>query len=231
MIHMHKLRVLGLAFVAVIAFSAVVASAASALEFKAEKYPVTVHGTGSGIGEKFVTEAGAVECEVSHFHGVQTEAEHIANPSTLTVHPEYTGCKAFGFLGATITTTGCNYLFHVASKTSVDNYALKVDVECSAGSSIKIVASTCSAEVKAQTGLSSVNVLDTTTASPKRDVDVTPAVKGIAYTVTNDGFLCPFNGTGAKTGGEYSVESGKSITITGQNPSNAAEKIGIEVLG
>ena len=225
----RKLRILGLAFVAVLASSALVASAAQAVPtFEAESFPVTIHGTNTIEKEKFTTEAGTVEC-FSSFHGEITKTQHEKEPSTLTAHPTYTECRAFGFLSATVTTTGCNYVFHATEKTSLDNYKAHVDVVCEAGKSIKIVASTCSAEVKGQTGLTTAAIKDDTTATPKKDTTVTPNVAGIAYTVTNDGFLCPFNGTGAKTGGTYT--SSEAVTITGQSPTVPATKIGIEVKG
>ena len=51
---------------------------------------------------------------------------------------------------------------------------------------------------------------------------VKPAVEKIAYTVTQDGFLCPFGGTGNKTDGKYTGEvtlsrvGGGSIAVSGE---------------
>ncbi len=207
----RKFRALGLAFLAVTAIGAVAAQAAHAIpQFTSFQYPATIEGTAEKIGERFVTEAGSVECEVSHFTGSLAEPS-----STLTVHPTYTGCKAFGFLSATITTTGCDYVFHATERVELHRYRAHVDVKCEAGKAITITASTCAAKVESQTGLTTVDFTNTTnTPASANDVDVKPTVKGITYTVTNDGFLCPFSGTGLKHGGEYVTNEGETNKIT-----------------
>jgi hypothetical protein len=216
----RKTKGLGLAFLAIVAMGALWAQAAQAVPtFTAAKFPATFIGTGENIGERFVTEAGAVECTTSHYSG-----ELAAESSTATVHPTYTGCKAFGFLEATITTTGCNYVFHATEKVKEDHYRAHVDVSCEAGKAITIVASTCSAKVESQSGLTTVDFTNTTnTPTSPNDFDVKPTVEKIKYTVTNDGFLCPFNGTGAKTDGQYLTNaetetSSNKITIRCTSP-------------
>lgn len=200
----RNVKVLGLAVVAVLAMSAMVASAAQAASFVASSYPATFTGSNTKGTEKFHTEAGNVECD-SHFEGTESEAS-----STATAHPKYTECEAFLGLSATVTTTGCNYLFHLTSTT-----AATTDVTCSSGS-ILVVAGTCKAEIKPQTGLTS-----TALKAEGGKITVTPSVTGIAYTVTQDGFLCPFKGTGNKTDGEYTG----SVTIAN---TAAGQTIGIE---
>jgi len=192
-------------------------------KLKAGKYPVTIHGTTS-VGQKFTTEAGSVECKSSSFHAVLSES----GSSTLTVKPEYKECKA-SFLesAATISMEECSLVFHVVEKTSTDNYKADTDVSCPAGKSIKIAAATCKAEIKAQTERQTVDLVDDTGASPKKDITVRPTLTGIAYTVTQDGFLCPFSGTGEKSGGQYT--SGEGVTLTGQSTTESSEKIDIEI--
>jgi hypothetical protein len=191
-------------------------------KLKAGKYPVTIHGTGTS--DKFSNEAGSVECKSNPFHAVASEES-----STVTVTPEYKECKA-SFLGvsATIKMEGCTYVLHVNEKVSTDDYRAEMDISCPEGKSIKFTAGTCSWEVKAQTGRETVDLVDDTEASPK-DITIRPTLTGIAYTVTQDGFLCPFGGTGEKTNGEYT--SGGSTTLTGQSTTNLEEKIAIEITG
>ncbi|HEX3735701.1 MAG TPA: hypothetical protein VHU86_11195 [Solirubrobacterales bacterium] len=225
----RNLKILGLAVVAVMAMGAVMASAALATpQFTATEYPVEIHGAGGtgSTAEKFTTEAGTVECGASTFTGTQSGAS-----STLTMHPTYTECVAFGFLSAAVNTEECNYIFHANTKVSTDHYTLSTDVSCPAGQSIKITASTCSAEVKAQTGLTPVNAVnDPESGGKAEDVTVTPAVNGqIAYTVTRDGFLCPFNGTGNKTGGSYTATG--PVTVTGKTDPGTANEIGVLISG
>lgn len=215
----RNFKTLGLAVLAVMAFGALAASSASAVEFTADKYPVTLHGENPIEKEKFITEAGNVECD-SSFHAVATEAS-----STLTVNPTYTNCKAFTFLNATVSMEGCDYVF-TATEGSGDHWKAHVDVVCPAGKSIKIVAATCTATVPAQTGLTTVDITLMTNAGKITDVTVTATTKGIKYNVTNDGFGCPFSGTGEKTGAEYLAS--EPVTITGLEP-GTANKINIGV--
>jgi hypothetical protein len=209
----RNLRVLGLAFVAVLAMSAVVASAAQAVPtFTASSYPATVTGSNTIGNEVFTTEGGNVECD-SHF-----VSNSISGPtSTLTVTPTYTGCTAFGFLSATVNTEGCTYVFHATEKVSSGVYKHHVDVVCPSGQSIKVTAGTCKAEIKGQTGRTTVK-----TTNSGSSVTVQPEVTNIAYTVTQDGFLCPFGGTGNKTDGKYTGDvlvsrvGGGSVDVGGE---------------
>jgi Trypsin len=189
-------------------------------KLKAGKFPVTIHGSAGGV-EKFTTEAGTIECKAATYHAVAEESS-----STLTVTPEYKECSAFG-LSATVSTEGCTYVFHVLKKVSADNYRANVDISCPEGKSIKFVAGTCKLETKSQNGLERDDLIDDTSASPKKDITVRPTIAGITYTVTQDGIGCPFNGTGTKTDGEYT--STENITATGQSTTEASEKIDIEV--
>ncbi len=190
-------------------------------ELKGGKYPVTLHGGTSGV-EEFETEAGTVECTWSAYDAVVSEAT-----STVTVAPEYKECDAFGLVSATISMEGCAYVFHAGGKASSDNYDASADITCPAGKSIVVSAGTCKVAVPAQTGLESTDLIDDTGASPKKDITIRPTITGLAYTVTQDGFLCPFESTGHKTDGEYTNSA--NITITGQNPSSPSEKIDIEI--
>jgi len=219
----RKFKALGLAFVAVLAMSAVVASAAQAkesIQLTAASYPATIHATGEGVGENFNTEAGKITCKVSHYHATLNEAS-----SSVTVKPTYTECSAFGGLfSATVNTEECHYVFTGTEKVAAGQYRAHVNVTCPEGQSIKITAGTCKAEVKAQTGLTTVDLTNNA-----GNVGIQPTLLGpegeqdgkhgpIAYTVTQDGFGCPFNGTGAKTGGEYSTTAAIEVTPTSGGP-------------
>jgi len=178
----RKFKTLGLAIVAVLAMSAVVASAAQA-QFTSNSYPTTITATSPLSNDDFKTEAGSVEC-AGHFTGEATEAS-----STQTVNASYSECRAFGFASATVAMNGCDYVFHSNGE---------VDLECSGTNKVVITAGACEIQIGTQTGLKSVALTNN-----GNHIDVKASVKGIAYTVTKDGFLCPFSGTGAKTGAEY----------------------------
>jgi hypothetical protein len=181
------------------------AGSAMAAQYTASAYPATATGSsvkGSGV---LTTEGGKVECAihiVTHSVGEAT--------STVAATSTYTNCEAFGFVSATVNMEGCSYLAHATSSTSTT-----VDVVCPAGQSIKITASTCKVEIKGQTGLKSVG-----TANSGGSIVLKPNIGGIAYTVTQDGFLCPFGGTGNKTGATVTGEltasrvGGGSISVS-----------------
>jgi hypothetical protein len=192
----RNLKVLGVAVVAVLAMSAVIASAASATNFTASKYPTAATATSPLGNDDFKTEAGSVEC-AGHF-----AVAALSEPSeTVQVTPTYTSCRAFGFLSATVTMDECVYIFH-SNGTA--------DVECPAGNEVTIVSSTCEVRIPTQTGLSSV-VLQNALASISAQANIT----GITYTVTKDGFGCPFSGTGTKKGATYTQN--EAITVSSTN--------------
>lgn len=187
---MCNLKSLGLALVAVLAVTAVVASAAQATpEFTASAYPSTGTGSNEAGGETFTTEAGTVRCD-SHFEGQLTEAD-----STLKVSPTYTDCAAFGFLNAVVDTEECSYVFHATEKVEAGVYNSHVDVSCPEGQSIKISGGTCKAKIESQEGLTTVK-----TTNVIGDITVQPNVPNIALIVTQDGIGCAFKGIGPKTG-------------------------------
>ncbi|MEX2105876.1 MAG: hypothetical protein WD810_03155 [Solirubrobacterales bacterium] len=203
------MKALGLAVVAVLAMSVVVASAAQASEFEASNSEGTVSGTGSG-NEEFITEAGKVVCQSSTFHGTYATK----NAASQSLHPAYSECQAFGFLSATVNTEKCNYVFTPGSTIETDKYNSSVAIDCPEGNSIKITASTCSAEVK-DVAANQELTNTTLTNATESTISALPNVTGIAYTVTKDGFLCPFSGTGDKTGGEYKSTAAVTMSASG----------------
>lgn len=175
----NKFKAFGLALVAVFAMSAVAASAASATNFTAAEYPVDVTASQEGT-HVFEIDSQKVTCETAEFNTVESQT---AASEELTVHPTYEDCTAFGFVEATVTTTGCNYVLNVNGD---------LDVACSGGP-ITISVFTCKVTVGSQelSGASYENVAN-------GDVLVGAAVSGIAATKT-DGTLCPLKGSGAGT--------------------------------
>jgi len=211
----RKVRTLGLAFVAVLAMSALGASVAQAgvsvLMSDQEKYHTTLDAT--QIGEH-VFEVDTVEplndevkCKKATFAGTLEKAS-----STITVIPTYAECKAFG-LTATVTTTGCEYTIHSAVTVNAPHeYTAEVDVHCDVGKFIKVTTATCEVQVTEQTNLKHVMVTnDTNVKTELNDVTVTPTVSNIAYHVTKDGIGCPLTGVETRTDGIYTGNT----TVTG----------------
>jgi hypothetical protein len=200
----RKLKMLGLAFVAVLALAALLSSAASAANYTASSYPTTGTAESALGNDVLTTEAGKVECK-SHFEGTLSSAS-----SSLTVVPKYTGCKAFGFLEATVTMNSCDYPFTEPTGSS-DSYSANLDISCPFGKVIEVTAGTCKMTIGAQTGLSSVAITNNTGAG---DVTVKANVTEIHYTVTQDGFGCSFSGTGGKFGATYIQSSAVTFDAT-----------------
>ncbi|HEX6665458.1 MAG TPA: hypothetical protein VF081_02555 [Solirubrobacterales bacterium] len=192
---MKSIKTLGLALVAVLAMSAVVASAASAANFMSEGNVEASVEANQSTTHVFSIEGQEVTCTTAQFK----TAGLIKSPaSSVTVHPVYTGCTAFGFVGSTVTTTGCDYVLTAPGTVESGKVGGTIEVKCGAGSKIVIVAGTCEVTVAAQSftkGLTFENV-----ASSPKTMTLKAAVTGIASTKVKDGFLCPLTGTGAATG-------------------------------
>jgi hypothetical protein len=110
---MSRIRVVGLALVAVFAFSAVVAASASASSFLASKEGLLL-GKASGP-QKFITSAGEVECKALRAHGKVVSTQALKQKVTV----EYTNCKAFGALTAVV--SGAEYEFNADGTVAILN--------------------------------------------------------------------------------------------------------------
>ncbi len=200
----RKLKALGLALVAVLAMSAIAASAGQAV-------PVitgsgSIHATGERVGEQFTIDGLTFTCGVSHYSGTA-----VHNSSTLRLTPSWTECKLGEAIPLAITTHECHYLFHGTQKDTVPSvkFTAHMDIECTGGKPITIVSTSpaCKMEVNSQTNLTTVEITNDAT-----DLTIQSNLAGITATVTEDGFLCPFTSTGVKTGGTY--KTAKPITLT-----------------
>jgi hypothetical protein len=204
------MKALGTSFVVALLLSVLASNTAQAAPFFDTDVPVaSLHGTSETPDGHFLTEAGTVECSTVHYTGSVTDGS-----STLTLSTNQTGCKAFGFINATVTSTGCNHVLHLTETVEHDWYKAHVDVSCESGKSIRIVAGTCEIAIDSQSGITTVDITDMTPINGTNPSDITLkwTAQGISYTVLKDGFGCPFSGTGTKTGGEYT--GGCYVTIT-----------------
>jgi hypothetical protein len=206
-----NLKPLGLVLVAVLAVSAVVASAASAQGKLTSDGPVTLvaEETG-GAGSNVVTAFGFKgECpgSIGTGHKVLTEAEtkegkkHELIPSgamTFTLTPHFNeanhNCKIVGSnFPLTTDLNGCDYVTHIG-QTSGGNgtYSGTTDIVCPPGKEIVITIFTniteetnnkpfCIVEIKPQTGLTGIHGTDTGNGF----IDLTGAIEGIHATKTN----------------------------------------------
>jgi hypothetical protein len=172
---MTRIRIIGLAFVAVFALSAVAASAASAHTFKAEKSPVTVKAKAENA-QGFKVASTVSVCKKAKFLGTGT-----SGAETLEVHPEYEECEV-GLEGtgkANVETTGCNYVFHAAAPSTSEG---SVDIKCEGTHVIKVnvVKLGCEITVGPQTGLKKIEYVNEG-ALTLRKVKVNANVTGIKW--------------------------------------------------
>lgn len=194
------------------------ASTASATpEIKAEAEPATVTITDQPISVH--TDGGTIECSLD-FH------EKTIFWIQWSMSATYTNCKAFGFISATVTSNECLYVTTPTEKVEADSYRAHLSISCPAGKAIVVTSGTCEMTIGSQSGLTTVDLVNDTSASPKKDITFRPTVKGLAYTVTKDGFACPFTGTGATTNGE--ITSSQPGTLTAFNSGN---QTGIQIVG
>jgi hypothetical protein len=181
---MTRIRIIGLALVAVFAVSAVAAASASAApKFEATAYPATVEAKGTNI-QKFKVESGTSECEESAFKGEATGASE-----WLKVLPEYKKCSFIpvgkGLEIAEVNMNGCEYEFHVTAEIAgkPEHFEGTVDIinngaKSCAAEPITVKAAGCLVKVGPQVGLKRVEYVD---VNGKTEVEVNANVTGIAY--------------------------------------------------
>lgn len=175
----RNFKTLGGVVIAVLVLGAVAASAVQASKFTASSYPTTVTATNPLGNSVMQTEAGSVEC-AEHWEGTLSEATE-----TIQMTPTFTSCKAFGFISSLIDANGCVLRVHSNGK---------LDIVCSS-KPLEVTAGTCVMHVGSQSGLSWIDL-----TNEGNHVWIGLNVSALTYNVTKDGFLCPFNGTGHKTG-------------------------------
>jgi hypothetical protein len=206
---MKKILALCLALVAMAAVGGLSAASASAA---AGEIDLACH-TGADscflFGEQatenvLTLNGGSLKCTSAKFTGEGTGGTTATTVTskeadwtfhTVTLHPEYGGCTAFG-QNITITTTGCNYKLTASSKT-----AGNVSIECETGKLITLKGNTtgCTITIGAQTpGNNKVEYANSGTGSEK-DVLVTEkvgeATSGGGITYTSSGGACGTSGT------------------------------------
>lgn len=169
-------------------------SPVGATNFTASQYPTAATAESNKGNDDFKTEAGSVECK-SHYGTTITGPSEVGG-----VAASFTECSAFGFLSATVNMNGCIGRVHTNGEA---------DLECSGTNKIVVTASTCEITVGTQTGLKKVEL-----SNGAGDIIARANISGIAYTVTKDGFGCPFSGTGAKTGATFTQNNAVTVQAT-----------------
>ena len=187
----RNLKVLGLALVAVFALSAMAASAASADDFTAESYPVTLTGTHDPEtpADKFTTTGGSVECPNATYHATASGAT-----TALTVTPEFNSpndtCKAFGLLPTIIDMNGCTFTFNVNAGTTTGTVDIHECTNPATGIAVTVNDNTagtmttkCTVHVEEQTGINGVTYKNVG-AGATREVTIEINSNNVKYTET-----------------------------------------------
>jgi len=188
----------GLTIVAVLAMSAVVASAASAAEFFHDAgvgVKARVTATNEGTHKFTAGIIGTIECKKATFTG--TEFVTSSQP-TVTVSPAYSECTFLGVANVAVNTNGCTYTFNLPTGTGP--FTGTVNINCPAGKKIAFEAKECKIEVGAQGPLSSVTFTNQEAVKPMSVKVVASVTKQIKYTAS--GLGCAV--IGEKEDGSYS---------------------------
>ena len=128
------------------------------------------------------------------------------NGSTnVELHPEYGGCVAFGFTGASITTTNCNFRSMARGTETTMVWSGELQIACGETPiTINAGSGTCVATVGSQTMSSNINLSNMTVSNMENEnggsITLEATNASVAVTKNVDGFGCPFNGKGATTG-------------------------------
>jgi len=191
---MSRIVVLGLGtLLLLIGVNAPIAQA----NFTASTYPTTLTAESALGNDVIKTEAGNVECK-AHYSGTLSSSSE-----GIELTPTFTGCKAFGFLEAGVTFEGCKFFVAKWKVFRIVGFGCK---------NIVIHSATCKMAIPPQNPTGKVDLTNNLGAG---DISTQATVTGIAYEVTQDGFGCPFSGTGKKTGATFTQVS--AITLDSTN--------------
>jgi hypothetical protein len=182
---------------------------AGAAQFTAASYPVTVSGTQS-TSIKFTVGGSTVTCTTATSTGELTSASE-----TIRQAPTFSGCTAFGFIGATVTGMNggpCDWVYSGSGLLAI---------ACTSGD-VQIDAGPCTATIEASKNTSLKNVTYTNNTPAAGQVTLDINVTNLHSVITTSDFGCPVakgtytNGTvtgtyiwkGSHGGGSVSIDVG-----------------------
>lgn len=129
---------------------------------------------GKQVGsDSLVFNAGKITCTTITYSGTQS----VKTSTTASLTPAYSGCNAFGFVGVTIDTNGCQLVLHTSTELT--------DVSCGE-KPITVTAPGCTLTIGSQTGLTSSTFV-TEGTTPKRDIKAKLSLTGLKYTQVGSG--------------------------------------------
>lgn len=196
-----RIKTVTLVLTAVLAMSAIVASAASAKQFHSGSTSGTTYITGQQVGTySFDLENGSTtKCTV-----MVLDASYAGTTaSELTMTPTFGGCLTAGQI-TTVNMNGCQLTFTTPTiGADNDHYSATYHIVCNTGGIVQTNVPTagCSYTIAAQTpGVPTVDLANVTTATANQDDSLlTWTGQGIKYT-THGGGICGASGSGKMTG-------------------------------
>jgi hypothetical protein len=221
----RNFKALGLALVAILAMGAVVAGSASAAgeRFHSEKTATILTGVNEGIHVfGLPNNSFKVECSVGEFKGTSLGEGGTTTNKTTTLHPTYSGCNS-SLGAATVDTAGCNYVF--GSETTAAKH-LPVEIECTAGSTIKVTAPGCTLSFGSQVNGGGVSVANL----GEKNLRDTTTVSTTTATFTKSGFGCfAVEGTSGTYSGATTLKGYEDKGVTGNIDEGATYTEGSQV--
>jgi hypothetical protein len=214
----RNLKILGLALMAALALSAVVASSASAQKLTSDgSVTLKADETGVETDNALTSESGnKVTCPGSSYTGHKYNVTpHALIPSgekTLTVTPHYNqanhNCQVTAAFGirypATVHMSGCDYVMHLGATTGgvAHTYGVTTDIVCSSGKEITITIYTnnadhdkeipfCVQHIPPQVNRPGLHATDTTNGHVDLKGTITGLTVNQTTSPTGHHFLCP----------------------------------------
>lgn len=215
----RKIKAIGLAFVAVLATSAMVASSAQAKTtiIRAGAYPATLTGSEATTNIFKVGAVREVRCTTTKLDATMT-----GDSSTITAAPTYEKCHANGHFGTTVVMNGCDYSV-TASSISGTTGTGAVSILCPPGQSIEIsiynetfggphtAALLCKYDVGAQGPIAGTKEFHNVAGTPD-DLLLTLSLNSIATKVTTGTALACGGAAGATVNATYTG----NLTVTAE---------------
>jgi hypothetical protein len=144
---------------------------------------LTAHQIAHEAGDLLKAANAEVSCEEVTLSGTSEEA----NPVSMTLHPEFSGCEA-SEQPATIDAKGCDLLLTTEVE---EGKQAPVHVVCESGKAIEVTIPTinCTIKIHEQTATAGGFAYTNTGGSPK-EVEATASIEGITYERVGTGTLC-----------------------------------------
>ena len=188
---MRNLKILGLALVAALAFSAMAASAASATTAVVTPgHHIEGLFGEDGAGDHALTGIAGIECTTVHYEGTATT-------SSITLEPTFEECHTTTGAPLTVTTNGCDYQLTLGGPLNGMVAPIKhVQVVCPRNAKIEVhvygnaahTIPACTINIPGQTpGAEDLTATDTTDGT----IDIKGTVTGIASTLSGHCLTTP----------------------------------------